>query len=324
MLIMVLTGLILSASPSHAQNSASVAPSSSQEISTNLVLADLLENSESRQALIDKLRAADDEPTASPSDKKLSNTEAQPKREQQKSFARTIALTTSNFGSSIKQQFSALFTAVAALFNSERATAANAESAAIVSTVINIAVLIGVTFAVFIFLRLFARRPFSTINAWACKGANKYAMLRTIGAVTAAGFVDDAQMEAETRKIMARLNPNFRKFNVPVSALSGGQRQSVAIARAVYFNAKILIMDEPTAALGPQETQMVAELIQELKRQGLGIFLIEHDIHAVMDLCDRAVVMKNGQRVGTVNVADVTDDDILGMIIMGKKPAKAY
>jgi len=61
------------------------------------------------------------------------------------------------------------------------------------------------------------------------------------------GFLDDAAMESETRKIMGRLNPNFRKFNVPVSALSGGQRQSVAIARAVYFNAKILIMDEPTA-----------------------------------------------------------------------------
>ena len=142
--------------------------------------------------------------------------------------------------------------------------------------------------------------------------------------VTPFGMVDDAAMEAETRKIMGRLNPNFRKFKDPVSALSGGQRQSVAIARAVYFNAKILIMDEPTAALGPHETQMVAELIQELKRQGLGIFLIEHDIHAVMDLCDRAVVMKNGQRVGTVNVGEVTDDDILGMIIMGKKPAQAY
>lgn len=142
--------------------------------------------------------------------------------------------------------------------------------------------------------------------------------------VTATGMLDDAQMEAETRKIMARLNPNFRKFKVPVSALSGGQRQSVAIARAVYFNAKILIMDEPTAALGPQETQMVAELIQELKRQGLGIFLIEHDIHAVMDLCDRAVVMKNGERIGCVNVDEVTDEDILGMIIMGKKPEKAY
>lgn len=141
--------------------------------------------------------------------------------------------------------------------------------------------------------------------------------------VTPLGFVDDSKMEAEARKIMARLNPNFRKFNVPVSALSGGQRQSVAIARAVYFNAKILIMDEPTAALGPHETQMVAELIQELKAQGLGIFLIEHDIHNVMKLCDRAVVMKNGRRVGTVNVNEVTDDDILGMIIMGKKPASA-
>lgn len=141
--------------------------------------------------------------------------------------------------------------------------------------------------------------------------------------VSAGGFLDDSAMESETRKILARLNPNFRKFNVPVSALSGGQRQSVAIARAVYFNAKILIMDEPTAALGPQETQMVAELIQELKKQGLGIFLIEHDIHSVMKLCDRAVVMKNGQRVGTVNVDEVTDEDILGMIIMGKKPAKA-
>ena len=141
--------------------------------------------------------------------------------------------------------------------------------------------------------------------------------------VTSAGFVNEAQMEAETRKIMANLNPNFRKFSDPVSALSGGQRQSVAIARAVYFNAKILIMDEPTAALGPQETQMVAELILELKRQGIGIFLIDHDIHAVMNLCDRASVMKNGKMVGTVNVDEVTDDDLLGMIILGKNPKEA-
>ena len=137
------------------------------------------------------------------------------------------------------------------------------------------------------------------------------------------GFLDDSKMEAETRKIMARLNPNFQKFNVPVSALSGGQRQSVAIARAVYFDAKILIMDEPTAALGPQETEMVAELIHELKKQGLGIFLIEHDIHNVMKLCDRASVMKNGRLVGTERVEDVTEDDILSMIILGKNPKKA-
>ena len=140
--------------------------------------------------------------------------------------------------------------------------------------------------------------------------------------VTPFGFIDEARMEAETRRIMGRLNPNFRKFSVPVSALSGGQRQSVAIARAVYFNARILIMDEPTAALGPHETQMVAELIQELKAQGLGILLIEHDIHNVMKLCDRASVMKNGKLVGTVDVKEVTDDEILGMIILGKKPVR--
>ncbi|SES31230.1 monosaccharide ABC transporter ATP-binding protein, CUT2 family [Tranquillimonas rosea] len=140
---------------------------------------------------------------------------------------------------------------------------------------------------------------------------------------TPMGFVDDAAMEAETRKIMGRLNSNFKKFADPVKALSGGQRQSVAIARAVYFNAKILIMDEPTAALGPQETKMVAELVQELKKQGIGIFLISHDIHDVMDLCDRVSVMKNGQLVGTERVEDVTDDDILGMIILGKQPEKA-
>lgn len=139
----------------------------------------------------------------------------------------------------------------------------------------------------------------------------------------AMGFVDDDRMEAETRKIMARLNPNFKKLKEPVSALSGGQRQSVAIARAVYFNAKILIMDEPTAALGVHETAMVAELIQELKKQGLGIFLISHDTREMMELCDRVAVMKNGQMVGAERVEDVTEDDILSMIILGKNPKAA-
>ena len=141
--------------------------------------------------------------------------------------------------------------------------------------------------------------------------------------VTATGMLNDAKMESETRKIMARLNPNFQKLKEPVSALSGGQRQSVAIARAVYFNAKILIMDEPTAALGVHETQMVADLIKELKAQGLGIFLISHDTREMLALCDRVSVMKNGKLIGTERVEDVTEDDILSMIIMGKKPEKA-
>jgi D-xylose transport system ATP-binding protein len=135
------------------------------------------------------------------------------------------------------------------------------------------------------------------------------------------GTLDDAAMEAATRKVMHRLNPNFRKFSAPVSALSGGQRQSVAIARALHFNAKILIMDEPTAALGPQETAQVADLIKQLKAEGIGIFLISHDLHDVFDLSDRVSVMKNGKLVGTVRTGDVTKDDVLGMIILGKRPA---
>jgi D-xylose transport system ATP-binding protein len=141
--------------------------------------------------------------------------------------------------------------------------------------------------------------------------------------VTASGALDDAAMESETRKVMARLNPHFRRFKEPVKALSGGQRQSVAIARAIYFNARVLIMDEPTAALGPAETQQVADLVLQLKKEGIGIFLISHDIHDVFGLADRVSVMKNGKLVGSAKVQDVTQDEVLGMIILGKCPPGA-
>jgi D-xylose transport system ATP-binding protein len=137
------------------------------------------------------------------------------------------------------------------------------------------------------------------------------------------GTLDDVAMEAETRQVMGRLNPRFRRFKEPVMRLSGGQRQSVAIARAIHFNARILIMDEPTAALGPQETAQVGELVKQLKAEGIGIFLISHDIHDVFELADRVCVMKNGQVVGTARTSDVTQDEVLGMIILGKCPPGA-
>jgi D-xylose transport system ATP-binding protein len=137
------------------------------------------------------------------------------------------------------------------------------------------------------------------------------------------GTLDDIAMEAEARKVIGRLNPNFQRFKDPVKALSGGQRQSVAIARAILFDARILIMDEPTAALGPQETAQVGELIRKLKSDDIGIFLISHDIHDVFDLADRICVMKNGRIVGTARTADVTKDEVLGMIILGKCPKAA-
>ena len=134
--------------------------------------------------------------------------------------------------------------------------------------------------------------------------------------------LDDSAMEDATRRIMGRLNPKFRNFKVPVSSLSGGQRQSVAIARAVHFNARILIMDEPTAALGPAETEQVRELIRQLKREGIGIILISHDIHDVFDLSDRISVMLQGKLVGTVSRGEATMDEVLAMIIIGKLPGE--
>jgi D-xylose transport system ATP-binding protein len=136
------------------------------------------------------------------------------------------------------------------------------------------------------------------------------------------GSLDDAAMESATRKVMGRLNPRFKNFKTPVKSLSGGQRQSVAIARAIHFNARVLIMDEPTAALGPAETAQVRELVAQLKAEGLGIFLISHDIHDVFDLADRISVMLQGRLVGTVDKDLVTQDEVLGMIIMGKKPGE--
>jgi D-xylose transport system ATP-binding protein len=136
------------------------------------------------------------------------------------------------------------------------------------------------------------------------------------------GNLDDSAMEDTTRKLMGRLNPKFQNFKVPVASLSGGQRQSVAIARAVHFNARILIMDEPTAALGPAETTQVKELIRQLKTDGIGIILISHDIHDVFDLADRISVMLQGKLVGTVQKAEVTIDEVLAMIIIGKLPGE--
>lgn len=134
------------------------------------------------------------------------------------------------------------------------------------------------------------------------------------------GTLNDTAMEDATRKVMKRLNPNFLNFKTAVNSLSGGQRQSVAIAKAVHFNASILIMDEPTAALGPAETEQVRALIRQLKQEGIGIIMISHDIHDVFDLADRITVMLQGRKVGTVQKADVTMDEVLAMIIIGKLP----
>lgn len=137
---------------------------------------------------------------------------------------------------------------------------------------------------------------------------------------TPLGNLDDKRMMKEARAVLHRLNPNFKNLSDPVSSLSGGQRQVIAIARAIYFNVNILIMDEPTAALGPSETAMVAELIKKLSAEGIGIFLVSHDMADVFELCDRVMVMNKGRNVGSYKIDEVSKDDVLSLIIKGDLP----
>jgi D-xylose transport system ATP-binding protein len=130
-------------------------------------------------------------------------------------------------------------------------------------------------------------------------------------------FCDRRWMRAETAQICGQINPRFTNLTAPVRNLSGGQRQSIAIARAIYFNAKLLIMDEPTAALGPGETRQVKELIQTLKARGVGVLLISHDIEDVFEVADDLVVMAGGRVVGRRKTHEVTRNEILSLIILG-------
>ena len=130
-------------------------------------------------------------------------------------------------------------------------------------------------------------------------------------------IIDNRRMEGETKRMLERLKLKIDSLRTRVINLSGGQRQCIAISRAIYFNAKVLIMDEPTAALGVQETERVHGLVGQLKEEGIAIALISHDLHDVFELSDRIAVLKNGVIVGIKRTSETTKDEILSMIILG-------
>ncbi|MGB3555824.1 MAG: ATP-binding cassette domain-containing protein [Jannaschia sp.] len=136
-------------------------------------------------------------------------------------------------------------------------------------------------------------------------------------------LLDNKRMREEAEAVLFdRLGVRLPDMDSSAASLSGGQRQAIAIARAVYHtDLRVLVMDEPTAALGPQETARTLRLIETLREQGLAIILISHSLDDVFEVADRVQVMRRGKRVGVVRVADVTTQDVLGMIVGAPEPA---
>ncbi len=116
------------------------------------------------------------------------------------------------------------------------------------------------------------------------------------------GFVDKKTMFSESREVVGQLGVNINDYHATVLNFSGGQRQSVAIAKAVTWGHQIIIMDEPTAALGVRETANVMELLRTLKKNNVSIILIMHNIDQVVEIAERAIILRRGKRVGEVDI----------------------
>ncbi len=118
---------------------------------------------------------------------------------------------------------------------------------------------------------------------------------------------------------MAKMGIDVRDPQQPVGTLSGGERQCVAIARAVYFGAKVLILDEPTAALGVKQASVVLRYIAQAKMRGLGVVFITHNVHHAYPVADAFTILKRGQSYGTFRKTDVSREDVLGMMAGGQE-----
>lgn len=135
-------------------------------------------------------------------------------------------------------------------------------------------------------------------------------------------WVDRPAMNRAAEAILNRLRIDIPSVAVPVRSLSGGRRQSVAIARALSFNPAVLILDEPTANLSPSATEEVLRLVAELKSHGVGVVFISHRLQEVFQIGDRVTVLKQGRHVATRRVHDVTEDEVLELIVAGARGAQ--
>jgi D-xylose transport system ATP-binding protein len=128
------------------------------------------------------------------------------------------------------------------------------------------------------------------------------------------GPLDEVTMERRALGVLQRLSVKIPNVRTPIAALSGGQRQSVAVARSVMWNARVVLLDEPTAALGVAQTRQVLDLIKNLRSQGLGVLVISHNLADVFEVADRIIVLRLGRRIATFDVRDVDRERVVAAI----------
>jgi ABC-type sugar transport system ATPase subunit len=132
--------------------------------------------------------------------------------------------------------------------------------------------------------------------------------------------LDKRRMREQSRAYLARLNVTIDDVDRAVETLSGGQRQAVAIARALRWNARLVIMDEPTAALGVAESRQVLDLIRELARGGTTVVLVSHNMAEVVEVATRVAVLKSGRKVADRATAGMSGDDLAHLVMTGQLP----
>jgi simple sugar transport system ATP-binding protein len=126
------------------------------------------------------------------------------------------------------------------------------------------------------------------------------------------GFLDKAAMRRRTGEAFASLGVGLQSGQAAVATLSGGQRQGVAVSRAVTWASKVVFMDEPTAALGVVQTRAVLDLIRRVKDSGRSVVLVSHNMPEVFEVADRIEVLRLGRRVAQLSAADATMEDVVG------------
>jgi ABC-type sugar transport system ATPase subunit len=136
------------------------------------------------------------------------------------------------------------------------------------------------------------------------------------GLLSRVGLLARRRMRAEAARVLDEFGIDLGRVSLsdPVDRLSGGQRQGIAVARAIVWGQKVVLLDEPAAALGVEQTENVLNLVRRLRDQGVGVVFISHNMDQVMDICDRVVIMRRGYTLGWAETATVTATDLVGFI----------